>query len=66
MQVIAYVSVEMSPKEWSKNTFGFARAEVITHMCPRVELHTVCKCEGRGEPDKVNPQLVPILWQGVV
>ena len=27
-QVIAYVSVEMSPKEWSKNTFGFARAEV--------------------------------------
>ena len=27
-QVIAYISVEMSPKEWSKNTFGWARAEV--------------------------------------
>ena len=26
--MIAYISVEMSPKEWSKNTFGFARAEV--------------------------------------
>ena len=26
--MIAYVSVEMSPKEWSKNTFGWARAEV--------------------------------------
>ena len=28
MQVIAYVSITMSPKEWSKNTFGWARAEV--------------------------------------
>ena len=29
VQVIAYVSITMSPKEWSKNTFGWARAEVI-------------------------------------
>ena len=28
VQVIAYVSITMSPKEWSKNTFGWARAEV--------------------------------------
>jgi zinc transporter 1 len=26
---IAYMSVEMSPKKWSKNTFGWARAEVL-------------------------------------
>ena len=41
VQVIAYVSITMSPKEWSKNTFGWARAEVnfwvasvfsITHL----------------------------------
>lgn len=26
--IIAYISIKMSPKEWSKNTFGWARAEV--------------------------------------
>uniref|UniRef100_T1L0U9 Uncharacterized protein n=1 Tax=Tetranychus urticae TaxID=32264 RepID=T1L0U9_TETUR len=29
--IIAYVSVLMSPKEWVKNTFGWARAEVLVN-----------------------------------
>ena len=27
--IIAYISIRMSPKEWSKNTYGWARAEVV-------------------------------------
>merc|ERR1719376_1361322 len=27
--VIAFISVRMAPKSWSKNTFGWARAEVL-------------------------------------
>ncbi|PSN56152.1 hypothetical protein C0J52_03347 [Blattella germanica] len=27
--VVAFLSVKMSPKKWSKNTFGWARAEVL-------------------------------------
>ena len=27
--IVAYVSVRMSPKKWHKNTFGWARAEVV-------------------------------------
>ena len=38
-QVIAYISITMSPKEWSKNTFGWARAEVRLYIC----LHYISK-----------------------
>ena len=31
--IIAYISIKMSPKEWSKNTFGWARAEVGSTLC---------------------------------
>ena len=75
--MIAYISVEMSPKEWSKNTFGWARAEVTFWVASVYPLsiniqyiyakYTVyiqymhCSMgKGRGEADKVNPQLVPI------
>ena len=27
--IIAYISTRMSPKKWSKNTYGWARAEVV-------------------------------------
>ncbi len=27
--VIAYLSVRMAPKSWDKNTYGWARAEVL-------------------------------------
>ena len=41
VQVIAYVSITMSPKEWSKNTFGWARAEV-TFSVASVDLIPIC------------------------
>ena len=43
VQVIAYVSITMSPKEWSKNTFGWARAEVTTWVAT-VSLSTFYNC----------------------
>ena len=27
--IIAFISVRMSPKSWNKNTYGWARAEVL-------------------------------------
>jgi len=40
--VIAYVSIKMSPKEWSKNTFGWARAEVVGALVNSVFLVALC------------------------
>lgn len=40
--VIAYVSVRMSPKKWSKNTFGWARAEVLGALVNAVFLCALC------------------------
>ena len=40
--VIAYVSVRMSPKKWSKNTFGWARAEVLGALINAVFLCALC------------------------
>jgi len=40
--VIAYVSIRMSPKEWSKNTYGWARAEVVGALVNAVFLFALC------------------------
>ncbi|XP_065159874.1 proton-coupled zinc antiporter SLC30A1 isoform X2 [Atheta coriaria] len=40
--VIAYMSVKMSPKKWSKNTFGWARAEVLGALVNAVFLAALC------------------------
>lgn len=40
--IIAYVSVCMSPKKWSKNTFGWARAEVLGALVNAVFLCALC------------------------
>lgn len=40
--VIAYLSLEMSPKKWSKNTFGWARAEVLGTLVNAVFLVALC------------------------
>lgn len=40
--VIAYISVLMSPKKWSKNTFGWARAEVLGALVNAVFLVALC------------------------
>lgn len=40
--VIAFVSVRMSPKKWSKNTFGWARAEILGALVNAVFLCALC------------------------
>lgn len=40
--VIAFLSVKMSPKKWSKNTFGWARAEVLGALVNAVFLTALC------------------------
>ena len=40
--VTAYVSVRMSPKKWSKNTFGWARADVLGALVNAVLQCTLC------------------------
>lgn len=40
--VIAFLSVQMSPRKWSKNTFGWARAEVLGALVNAVFLVALC------------------------
>uniref|UniRef100_A0A1A9X0I4 Cation efflux protein cytoplasmic domain-containing protein n=1 Tax=Glossina brevipalpis TaxID=37001 RepID=A0A1A9X0I4_9MUSC len=40
--VISFLSVKMSPKKWSKNTFGWARAEVLGALINAVFLVALC------------------------
>merc|ERR1719312_382690 len=40
--LIAYVSIRMSPKNWSKNTYGWARAEVVGALVNAVFLIALC------------------------
>ena len=40
--VIAFASVLMSPKKWSKNTFGWARAEILGALVNAVFLCALC------------------------
>nr|CAG4638582.1 EOG090X09D3 [Cyclestheria hislopi] len=40
--IIAFLSVKMSPKKWSKNTFGWARAEVLGALVNAVFLIALC------------------------
>ncbi|XP_044735012.1 zinc/cadmium resistance protein [Chrysoperla carnea] len=39
---VAFLSVKMSPKKWSKNTFGWARAEVLGALVNAVFLVALC------------------------
>ncbi|XP_076312002.1 uncharacterized protein LOC143225825 isoform X1 [Tachypleus tridentatus] len=40
--VIAFVSIRMSPKKWTKNTFGWARAEVLGALVNSIFLMALC------------------------
>jgi zinc transporter 1 len=40
--IIAYIAVRMSVKKWSKNTFGWARAEVLGALVNAVFLVALC------------------------
>ncbi|XP_071442185.1 proton-coupled zinc antiporter SLC30A1 [Hetaerina americana] len=39
---VAFLSIRMSPKKWSKNTFGWARAEVLGALVNAVFLVALC------------------------
>lgn len=69
--VIAFLSVRMAPKSWSKNTFGWARAEVLGALVNAVFLVALCfsitveSLKRFYEPEDIhNPQL--ILWVGAM
>jgi len=40
--IIAFISVRMSPKKWKRNTFGWARAEVVGALINAVFLYALC------------------------
>jgi len=69
--VIAFISVRMAPKSWSKNTFGWARAEVLGALVNAVFLVALCfsitveSLKRFYEPETIHdPKL--ILWVGTM
>lgn len=69
--VIAFISVRMAPKSWSKNTFGWARAEVLGALVNAVFLVALCfsitveSLKRFYEPEPIHdPKL--ILWVGTM
>jgi len=69
--VIAFLSVRMAPKSWSKNTFGWARAEVLGALVNAVFLVALCfsitveSLKRFYEPEEIhNPEM--ILWVGTM
>jgi len=69
--VIAFLSVRMAPKSWSKNTFGWARAEVLGALVNAVFLVALCfsitveSLKRFYEPETIhNPEM--ILWVGTM
>jgi len=69
--VIAFLSVRMAPKSWSKNTFGWARAEVLGALVNAVFLVALCfsitveSLKRFYTPEDLHsPQL--ILWVGAM
>ncbi len=71
--VVAYVSVFFAPKKWSRNTFGFVRAEVLGALTNSVFLMALCfeiftECIRRFiEPESLEKdQIHLLLWVGVV
>ncbi|XP_075235037.1 solute carrier family 30 member 1 [Lycorma delicatula] len=66
--VVAFLSVKMSPKKWSKNTFGWARAEVLGALVNAVFLVALCfsitveACKRFIEVEEIHqPQLIIIV-----
>ncbi|XP_074038808.1 solute carrier family 30 member 1 [Leptinotarsa decemlineata] len=66
--VVAFLSVKMSPKKWAKNTFGWARAEVLGALVNAVFLVALCfsitveACKRFIEVETIHdPQLLVIV-----
>jgi zinc transporter 1 len=63
--IIAFISVKMAPKSWDKNTFGWARAEVLGALVNAVFLVALCfsitmeALKRFYEPEKIHdPELI--------
>ncbi|XP_055690711.1 proton-coupled zinc antiporter SLC30A1 [Lutzomyia longipalpis] len=66
--VISFLSIKMSPKKWSKNTFGWARAEVLGALVNAVFLVALCfsitieACKRFIEEERIHePKLLVIV-----
>lgn len=66
--VVAFLSVKMSPKKWSKNTFGWARAEVLGALVNAVFLVALCfsitveACKRFIEVEEIHePKLIVVV-----
>lgn len=66
--VISFLSIKMSPKKWSKNTFGWARAEVLGALVNAVFLVALCfsitieACKRFIKQDEIHePELLVIV-----
>ncbi|XP_017484705.1 PREDICTED: zinc transporter 1 isoform X1 [Rhagoletis zephyria] len=66
--VISFLSIKMSPKKWSKNTFGWARAEVLGALVNAVFLVALCfsitieACKRFIEEEEIHePKLLVIV-----
>lgn len=61
----------MSPKKWSKNTFGWARAEVLGALVNAVFLVALCfsitieACKRFIEKEEIHDTKL-IIWVGVI
>ncbi|XP_053690134.1 proton-coupled zinc antiporter SLC30A1 [Sabethes cyaneus] len=69
--VISFLSIKMSPKKWSKNTFGWARAEVLGALVNAVFLVALCfsitieACKRFIEVEHIHePEL--LIWVGFI
>ncbi|CAO1406172.1 unnamed protein product [Diamesa tonsa] len=69
--VISFLSIKMSPKKWSKNTFGWARAEVLGALVNAVFLVALCfsiiieACKRFIEPEDIHKPMV-VIYVGIV
>lgn len=66
--LISFLSIKMSPKKWSKNTFGWARAEVLGALVNAVFLVALCfsitieACKRFIEEEPIHePKLVVVV-----
>jgi len=66
--IIAFVSVKMAPKSWDKNTYGWARAEVLGALVNAVFLVALCfsitmeSLKRFYEPEKIHdPKLILVV-----
>jgi zinc transporter 1 len=66
--IIAFMSVKMAPKSWDKNTYGWARAEVLGALVNAVFLVALCfsitieSAKRFYEPEEIhNPKLILIV-----